>query len=500
LLSLTTRQKPNPFDDFILSLLLQTCNHKTIGNRCRRSAHPLATADHLQMASPPSSSTSDDPAAAPPRSSWVILGSIPRVVQGGGGGAEAADVSVDLTAPPRVSRLNVSERVFPDRPTPKNFPFLLATDPSGLLLLSAILAAPRTRVDIDRPGNQSFEWRDYDSRFFVLDATTGSAFRLPDPEPQEPIEHQALVGILARPGGGYMVAELLPLIGTDEADLRCYSSDLGEWVNKEVHYPLPARPLAPLCTISHEGKLWWADYSWGILNADPCADDPVLGFVKLPRACVLQSREGWGVLDHFRYVGVSAGKLRFVDMYRHSGKPNKVIVWTLPNADATTWTLEHETTFADIWADATYKATGLPKKAPVLALIHPHNPAVVYFFLKDHLFGVDVRASKVVECDRYHLVAPTRNYGIANRFVRVWELPPTVSSGTYIPDPSSHLFLCWLPCSEIFFMVVRPASYTQLTWSILSCSWIDRAFPICRYLFRDKKNTFLCAQNSLSCA
>nr|TKW11006.1 hypothetical protein SEVIR_6G205800v2 [Setaria viridis] len=382
------------------------------------------------MASPRSSSTSDDLAAAPPRSSWVILGSIPRVAQGGGG-AEATDVSLALAAPPRVSRLAVSERVFPDRPTPQNFPFLLAADPSGLLLLSAILAAPRTRVDIDRPGNQSFEWRDYDSRFFVLDATTGSAFRLPDPEPQEPIEHQSLVGVLARPGG-YMVAELLPLIGTDEADLRCFSSDLGY-----VHYPLPARPLAPLCTISHQGKLWWADYSWGIINADPCADNPVLGFVELPRACVLKSREGWGVLDKFRYVGVSAGKLRFVDMYRRLGASKKVTVWTLPDADATEWTLEHKASFADIWADATYKATGLPKKVPVLALIHPHNPAVVYFFLKDHLFAVDVRASKVVECDRYHLVAPPRNYGIANRFVRAWELPPMVFSGNWSSDIGS---------------------------------------------------------------
>ncbi|CAO2202382.1 unnamed protein product [Urochloa humidicola] len=90
--------------------------------------------------------------------------------------------------------------------------------------------------------------------------------------------------------------------------------------------------------------------------------------------------------------------------------------------------LEHEAAFADIWADDSYKATGLPNKAPVLALIHPHNPAVVYFFLEGHLFGVDVPARKVVECDRYHLVAPPRGYPIANRFIRAWELPQPVSS------------------------------------------------------------------------
>ncbi|CAL5001412.1 unnamed protein product [Urochloa decumbens] len=384
------------------------------------------------MASRPSSSTSADPAAPPPRSSWVILGSIPRVVQGGGGGDdETADLSLALPAPPRVSRLNVSQRVFPVRPTAKHFPFLLAADPSGLLLLSSILAAPLTRVDIDRPDKQSLAWRQTDPRYFLLDATTGSALRLPDPRPKETILHQALVGVVACPDGGgrYMVAELVPMLGIKMADLRCFSSDLGEWVIKTVSYPLPPRPLWPICTLAHHGRLWWVDYSWMIITAHPFADDPVLRFVPLPRPCLLQYREAHGVIDEFRYVGVSSGKLRFVDTYRCGPVPNKVTVWTLPNADATEWTLEHEATFADIWTDDSYKATNLPKKFPVLALIHPHNPAVVYFFLEGHLFGVDVPARKVVECDRYHLVAPPRNYPIANRFIRAWELPHAVSSG-----------------------------------------------------------------------
>jgi hypothetical protein len=158
-----------------------------------------------------------------------------------------------------------------------------------------------------------------------------------------------------------------------------------------------------------------------------------------------QEQGGLGVLDQLRYVGVSAGSLRFVDTYRRGGAPNKVTVWTLRDPDATEWTLEHQATFADVWADDTYKATGLPKTAPVLALIHPHNPAVVYSFLEDHLFAVDVPARKVVDCERYHLVAPPREYGIANRFVRDWELPRAVSSG--IPcscvhaSSSSHLWL-----------------------------------------------------------
>jgi hypothetical protein len=399
----------------------------------RRHTTTTTTTEEEEECPQTTAPTADGPAPPPPppTSPWVILGSIPRVVQGGDSGGDAADVSLALAAPPRVSRLSVSSRVFPDRPTPQNFPFVLAADGSGLLLLSAILAAPLTRVEsADR---KSLCWRDSDPRYFVLDAATGSALRLPDPGPGQSVEHQALLGVLACPGGGgrFVVSELLPVIGSDHADLRCYHSEAGAWVNKSLRYPLPPRHLEPICTLAHYGRLWWADYSWGIITADPFADHPVLGFVPLPPDCVLEDREAWGALDVFRYVGVSAGSLRFVDTYRRGGDPIKVTVWTLPDPYTTKWTLEHEAAFADIWADETYKATGLPKKVPVVALIHSHNPAIVYFFVEGHLFAVDVPARKVVECDRYHLVAPPRDYPIANRFIRAWELPRAISSGTY---------------------------------------------------------------------
>jgi hypothetical protein len=51
------------------------------------------------------------------------------------------------------------------------------------------------------------------------------------------------------------------------------------------------------------------------------------------------------------------------------------------------WTLEYAVSFADIWASESYKAAGLPEKAPVLALVHPKNPDVVYFFVEDQLVG-----------------------------------------------------------------------------------------------------------------
>jgi hypothetical protein len=370
------------------------------------------------------------PSAPPPSSSsWVILGSIARISDSTP--ADGGDASVALTSPPRVSIVTVTPRVFPDPPTPHFFPFVLAADPSGLLLLQANLHCTPTREVIDLPGGTGFTWKYYTSRYFVLDVTTGSALHLPDPQTAAAIMHQALLGLVVSPGGGghYMVAELQPFVGTNTATLLCFSTEVGEWVAKPVHYPLEPRPRpwAAIGVLSLHGRLWWVDLSWGVITCDPFADDPVLGFIPFPPERVLKCWEGRRVIDKYRCVGVSAGKLRFVDTYARGGGARKIAVWTLADADSMEWTLEHEARFTEIWAHRSYKATGLPKKIPTLALIHPKNPDVVYFFLEEHLFGVDVRARRVVECEVYGLVAPPSNR-IASRFVRAWELPPSLSS------------------------------------------------------------------------
>ncbi|BAD81600.1 hypothetical protein [Oryza sativa Japonica Group] len=436
----------------------------TLSTAAADVSHPApdAPAGSTVLAAPPCVSL--DPAAPahqqpadtvsappPPSSTWVILGSIPRVSAAADGELPVgADLSVALAAPPRVAILTISPDVFPEPPTPRFFPFVLAADTSGLLLLQANLGIPMSREVVDRPHRQGLRWRDAASRYFVLNATTASAFHLPDPE--EPILHQALLGLIASPRGDghYMVAELQPLIGCDKATLLCFSSEVGEWVEKSVRYPLPPRPLAPICVFSHHGRLWWVDLTWGVITSDPFADEPVLGFIPFPAGKVLQCREAWGVADKYRYVGVSAGKLRFVDTYTapRRGVPPKVSVWTLADPDSTEWTLEHEARFDDIWADESYKATGLSKKIPVLALIHPENPNVVYFFLEEHLFGVDVRDRKVVECEAYELVAPPSCF-IANRFTRAWTLPRALSSGIASCIPASSLCTVLMFCCSV---------------------------------------------------
>lgn len=82
-----------------------------------------------------------------------------------------------FTAAPCVLRLTICSL--------QNFPFVLAADRS-VVLLSAILVGPRTDVDIDT-----------DTRYFVLNAITGTTLDLPEPQPEEPMKHQELIGVLA---------------------------------------------------------------------------------------------------------------------------------------------------------------------------------------------------------------------------------------------------------------------------------------------------------------
>uniref|UniRef100_A0ACD5VBA2 Uncharacterized protein n=1 Tax=Avena sativa TaxID=4498 RepID=A0ACD5VBA2_AVESA len=277
--------------------------------------------------------------------------------------------------------------------------------------------------------DDSISWWPILAGHFVLDATSPapcSALALPKPEL---ISDPGLLGLIASPEG-YVVAELQPVIGSDKARFLRFSSQDGEWVSMRLPYPLPSRrPLRSDGVLSCAGRLWWVDLSWCLLTCDPFADAPALTAVHLPDGKALKHREAWGLLDKYRCVGVSAGKLRFVDMYRNrNGRSGaaQITVWTLVDDS---WTLEYEAAFTEICDDPSYKATGLPRKIPVLALIHPTNPDVVYFFLDGHLLGVDVRARKVVECEVYELVEPSVEH-VASRFVRAWQLPPALCSGS----------------------------------------------------------------------
>uniref|UniRef100_J3KY79 Reverse transcriptase domain-containing protein n=1 Tax=Oryza brachyantha TaxID=4533 RepID=J3KY79_ORYBR len=141
---------------------------------------------------------------------------------------------------------------------------------------------------------------------------------------------------------------------------------------------------------------------------------------QIRKDAALQGFWGRGETDKRRCIQLSDGKLRFVEitpavepMLRNAQSPHccaaRISMWTLSEPEAGQWTPEFDVSFDEIWADESYQQTGLTEKTPVLALVHPKNADVVYFFMEEHLFSVDMRVKSVVECDKYELIEPPSN-------------------------------------------------------------------------------------------
>ncbi|RCV21393.1 hypothetical protein SETIT_4G136200v2, partial [Setaria italica] len=145
-----------------------------------------------------------------------------------------------------------------------------------------------------------------------------------------------------------------------------------------------------------------------------------------------------------RMVRVSQGKVRFVEVARgraHRQEETLVVVWTLVFGPSgfTFWKQQSATSLGRIWASDSYRATGLSATVPVLALLHPSNPDVVYFFLEKYLemylFGVSVSRSTVVHFvhNPFDLVKVVSGHRrpppISWRHVLAWELPASLANG-----------------------------------------------------------------------
>ncbi|XP_066327638.1 uncharacterized protein [Miscanthus floridulus] len=209
-----------------------------------------------------------------------------------------------------------------------------------------------------------------------------------------------------------------------------------EWNQTYLTWPVLDDEANPQWTthdvIAHDEKLWWVNLSRGLVACDPAPVQdllPTLEFVALPVLAGFENRhEPLAQIDRYRIVGVSAGEMRFVDVARRRNDPEgqtRVVVWTLdlPQAigDARWEDNPRQTTLANIWNSANY--VQMPRDVvPVVALVHPNEPAVVYFFLEQYVFSVDVNQSAVV----HFAVMPEDGVPrpINQRDVLAWKRPP----------------------------------------------------------------------------
>ncbi|GJN08632.1 hypothetical protein PR202_ga26574 [Eleusine coracana subsp. coracana] len=331
--------------------------------------------------------------ASPP---WIILYKTPHV------SAAAADaprpggaISLALAAPPRVSRLVVDPSVFPADPDSQaKVPnlYIKATGPSGHFLAEA----KPSKSDSDGISKPFY---------LLLDVPSGTASLIPNPD----VFRASSLAVIAASGGGYMIVAFRAQ-DRDNQNLVCFSSETREWVNKTVVTPQLSPKWTITDVITHDGKIWWVDRAHGILACDPFADQPDMAYIPLPRGYA-HDQPGHENCNYCtgtmlsslycRCVNLSNGKFRCVEVGPvFVGKAPKITMHTLADPATAEWTLDYQVSFDEIWADDSYKATGLPEEPPtMISLIHPKNPDIIYFSVEKNIFGVDMPKRKVVECE-----------------------------------------------------------------------------------------------------
>ncbi|CAM0955066.1 unnamed protein product [Alopecurus aequalis] len=344
-------------------------------------------------------------------------------------GAPAPGASFHLDEPPFLTNLTVPAHFVHPRPRPDpatgNIGSVAAqgcaTSSDGFLLLSfwqtnfslPTVGASSSVRDMSRAGTDL----NPETTRFVCNPLSGELYRLPDIDGTKRTSTCRHIGLLTQSEGGdappdrYAVAEMFTIGGRKEEEeglvMRRFLSETEQWdklVGLPSPFPAERRMHITNSVVAFGDRLWWIDESWGAVSVDPLSDRPEPHFVELPRGSVLPDLEGmvlFSRLGRYRRMGVSQGKMRYVDVSKE--KPYVISSFSLDDGGSS-WTLDHEVSFIHIWMDDRNQFPPL-KEMPAIGAIDPLNANVVYLVGGDHLVGVDMSKEKVTGSSR--LAIPT---------------------------------------------------------------------------------------------
>ncbi|CAO2199706.1 unnamed protein product [Urochloa humidicola] len=353
-----------------------------------------------------------------PEQRWVVLH---RMACADPGLQQGTCLAVG-SRPPDLTELFVSPLVDGGSGALVRNPSILDADPSGLLLLSGSGG--------DSPARATY---------FLCDAVSRTVRQLPHlPE----YGGTGTPGLIVGDNHDYMVAELA--VSHDDAILHCFSPQTdGVWIRKPL---LGASWIRSQWrtdrVLSLDGKIWWVDLSQGLVSCDPRLPADIsqqLHFVPFPNLRPSSNFFGRRVRRDpttQRSVHISDGKLWYVVITTRARVP-KIKLWTLAHPERLYdgWTLDYEASLEDIWADKKYARTGMPDTVPVVALLDPIDPFVVYFAHEERLFGFNLRMKSLTEIAPIGIGVHEASSGM----LLPWKVPPLlkVSPG---PSPSTSAF------------------------------------------------------------
>uniref|UniRef100_A0A0E0F321 DUF1618 domain-containing protein n=1 Tax=Oryza meridionalis TaxID=40149 RepID=A0A0E0F321_9ORYZ len=329
---------------------------------------------------------------------------------------ELVRVSLDLRAPPAMSRLSVH-----------------LAKPRRMYSFDSVVAAQRNTVllslEIDFKGIADSV--SYAIDYFICRASPSgpSLSLLPrfyptqreyDAAPDDSwmksrhlrMRDAASIGLLLTGPQGFVVAQLNnypPNVDHDAdaplaAEIFRFRSDSGEWEAKiATARGGKAKMGAISFWLSHQvlpftSYLCWMDYHRGIILCDVNHENPDLQYISLPvdpvpRSC---AEDWWTACPRAsRTVCVTNydNKMKFVSVVRSDGvlcgasKPGtsfSIAIWTLwQGYDEMEWVKESVIESDEIWAMEGYNNQPLPHIAPQFPLLSMENPHIIHFVLRE---------------------------------------------------------------------------------------------------------------------
>ncbi|KAJ1264992.1 hypothetical protein BS78_08G043300, partial [Paspalum vaginatum] len=393
---------------------------------------------------------------------WVIKATATDAEAGEEAAAQHAAVAPDFTfpvaLPPRVNVLAAGRNAHPEPNLPDAYPYIISAGRSCLLAHFAEAPFYGTQFE-DRPHASHLVLVHH---FQTAEGqTTASARLVTDRTGYDPVVHNIgnVVLIPVTGGSSYLIAELQVHKGSGAATIVfLHTGPLDSWYEKDVMYPLAEadRRWVPHGGVYVDGMLWWFDLSWGILGYGDGAsskEPPELLFHDLQGDRAL--REATPSIHTRRCVAVSRDVLRYVEIVPdEGGAAAAVTMWSLgrvPDGGGWQWDMNYEMSFENIWNDHSYTKPQLPRTVPVLALVSPSDPELVYFALEQQLFGVNVPEHRVLHREAYELVKmpePEPQHPASGRYVIAWELPPAIAQALGKDHPFAGLDAEQLPAEH----------------------------------------------------
>lgn len=201
------------------------------------------------------------------------------------------------------------------------------------------------------------------------------------------IDHHGNAGLSVNSSGKVCVAIFQPHpLVAGRGTVHYWTTGEGTWEKIRIQYTAEGSILSwhGNGVLSQDSRLWWSDLTSSrcVLSCDPFFARDQLEHILLPEGSQPENE------DHVVSINFSSGMLRLAVL---DGVETPIVkLWTLIGTTdgMRSWQYNYSLDFNNIWNSPSLIASGLPKGAMPLLLVHPNKPEVLYFLKGQTILGV----------------------------------------------------------------------------------------------------------------